>query len=123
ENLFEMIPSAKKVGPIEFMEIMMRAKTGKPPGRPLGSHLHFSPWEKILLNPVHLHRLPVPDDQTIDMSVTIGPKAKKPLNLSIPVMIAAMSFGGALSKTAKIALARAATAMGTATNTGESGLL
>src|SRR5690606_29815588 len=33
------------------------------------------------------------------------------------------SFGGALSKRAKVALARAATAVGTATNTGEAGLM
>jgi glutamate synthase domain-containing protein 2 len=38
-------------------------------------------------------------------------------------MIAAMSFGGALSKNAKIALAKAATMAGTATNSGEAGLL
>lgn len=38
-------------------------------------------------------------------------------------MIAAMSFGGALSKRTKIALAKAATAVGTATNSGEAGLL
>jgi glutamate synthase domain-containing protein 2 len=34
-----------------------------------------------------------------------------------------MSFGGALSKSAKLALAKAATAAGTATNSGEAGLI
>ncbi len=34
-----------------------------------------------------------------------------------------MSYGSALSAAAKIALARAASALGTATNTGEAGLL
>lgn len=38
-------------------------------------------------------------------------------------MIAGMSFGGALSKKAKIALAKGASMAGTATNTGESGLM
>ena len=123
ENLFEMIPSSKKVGAIPLMELVMRAKTGKPPGRPLGSHIHFSPWESLLFNPVHLHKLPTPDDVPIQSSVTIGKRAKKPLTISIPIMIAAMSFGGALSKSAKIALARAASQAGTATNTGEAGLL
>lgn len=123
ENLMEMIPVAKKVGPITMMEIIMRASQGKPPGRPLGSHIHFSPWEKFLLNPVHLSPLPTPDHETISTSVTIGRKAKKPLTIELPIMIAAMSYGGALSKSAKIALAEAATLMGTATNTGEAGLL
>jgi glutamate synthase domain-containing protein 2 len=123
ENLFEMIPVAKKVGPIQLMEIVMRATQGKPPGRPLGSHMRFSPWEKLLFNPVHLTRFPTPDSETISTSVTIGRKAKKPLEISIPLMIAGMSFGGALSKSAKIALAKAATMAGTATNTGEAGLM
>ncbi|SHE12723.1 isopentenyl pyrophosphate isomerase [Chlamydia abortus] len=123
ENLFEMVPSTKKVGAVSLMEIMMRSKSGLPPARPLGSHIRFSPWEKLLFNPVHLHRFPTPEDVQINTSVTIGKKARKPLTISIPIMIAAMSYGGALSKTAKIALARAATKIGTATNTGEAGLL
>lgn len=123
ENLFEMIPSANKVGVVNLMEIAMRAKTGTPVPRPLGSPIHFSPWNKLLFNPVHLFRFPTPEQVGIDTSVTIGPRARKPLTISIPVMIAAMSFGGALSKNAKIALAKAASAVGTATNSGEAGLL
>lgn len=123
ENLMEMIPVAKKVGPISLTENIMRASQGKPPGRPLGSHIHFSPWEQLLFNPVHLSPFPTPDHIPISTSVTIGKEAKKPLHLSIPIMVAAMSYGGALSKSAKIALAKAATIMGTATNTGEAGLM
>lgn len=123
ENLFEMVPSARKVGVVNLMEIAMRAKHGKPVERPLGSPLPFSPWEQLLLNPVHLDRFPVKDDAPVNKRVTIGKRAKKPLTIDIPVMIAAMSFGGALSKRAKIALAKAATSVGTATNSGEAGLL
>ncbi|WP_282198628.1 FMN-binding glutamate synthase family protein [Collibacillus ludicampi] len=83
----------------------------------------MSPWEKILFNPVHLFRFPTPENVGIRTSITIGHRARKPLTLSIPIMIAAMSFGGALSKSTKIALAKAATAVGTATNSGEAGLL
>lgn len=123
ENLFEMVPASKKVGIINLVELVMRATQGTPISRPLGSHLHFSPWDKLLFNPVHLFRFPTPEDDTINTSVTIGKNARKPLKISIPVMIAAMSFGGALSKSAKVALAKAATMLGTATNTGEAGLL
>ncbi len=123
ENLFEMFPSSRKVGITNLMEIAMRADQGTPVSRPLGSPIHFSPWEKILFNPVHLFRMPTPDNAPIRTSVTIGHRAKKPMTLSIPIMIAAMSFGGALSKSTKIALAKAATAAGTATNSGEAGLL
>ena len=60
ENLFEMIPVAKKVNPINLAEIAMRAAQGTPVPRPLGSHLRLSPWEKLLFNPVHLFRFPTP---------------------------------------------------------------
>lgn len=123
ENLFEMVPATKKVSPINLVEIAMRAKQGTPVPRPLGSHIHFSPWEQILFNPVHLFRFPTPENVGIRTSVTIGHRARKPMTISIPIMIAAMSFGGALSKNAKIALAKAATIAGTATNSGEAGLL
>jgi len=123
ENLFELVPAVKKVNPINFVELAMRAVQGTPVPRPLGSHIHFSPWEKLLFNPVHLFNFPTPENVGIQTSVTIGHRAKKPLTISIPVMIAAMSFGGALSKNAKIALAKAATMAGTATNSGEAGLL
>lgn len=123
ENLFEMIPAGKKIGLINLMEIAMRSAQGVPISRPLGSHYHLSPWEKILFNPVHLFRFPTPENVGIHTSITIGQNARKPLTISIPIMIAAMSFGGALSKNAKIALAKAATAVGTATNSGEAGLM
>ncbi|MDD2211790.1 MAG: FMN-binding glutamate synthase family protein [Clostridia bacterium] len=123
ENLFEMVPAIKKIGPINLVELAMRAVQDTSVARPLGSHLHFSPWEKLLFNPVHLFRFPTPESVEIQTSVTIGPRAKKPLLISIPIMIAAMSFGGALSKKTKIALAKAATMAGTATNSGEAGLL
>lgn len=123
ENLFDMIPVAKKVNPINLAEIVMRAAQGTPIPRPLGSHLRLSPWEKLLFSPVHLFRFPTPEDVGINTSVKIGPGARKPLNISIPLIIAGMSYGGALSKNAKIALARAATMVGTATNTGEAGLM
>lgn len=123
ENIFEMVPASKKVGPINLMEIAMRAAHGTPVPRPLGSPIHFSPWEKLLFNPVHLFRFPTHDNVSISTAVTIGPQAKKPLTISIPIMIAGMSFGGALSKSAKIALAKGATMIGTATNSGEAGLM
>jgi len=123
DNLLAVLSIAKRTSFFNFMELMMRSVQGQAVERPLGTHLHLSPWEALLLNPVHLYRLPVDDQVQIDMSTTIGPQAEKPLTLDIPVYITGMSYGSALSKKAKVALAKAATQMGTATNTGESGLL
>ena len=52
----------------------------------------------------------------------IGPRAKRPLELDIPIYITGMSFG-ALSYEAKTALARGATMAGTATCSGEGGMI
>lgn len=123
ENLFEMVPATKKVGVINLVELAMRAGKGIPAARPLGSYINFSPWDKLLFNPVHLYNFPTPENVAISTAVTIGRKARHPLTIAIPIMIAGMSFGGALSKSTKIALAKGATLAGTATNSGEAGLL
>jgi glutamate synthase domain-containing protein 2 len=47
--------------------------------------------------------------------------ASKPIELDIPITIAGMSFG-ALSSSAKVALGRAASAVGTSTTTGDGGM-
>jgi len=58
----------------------------------------------------------------VGMRMTLGDKhGAKPLDLSMPVMIAPMSFG-ALSKSAKLSLAIASRLSGTSENTGEGGM-
>ena len=52
----------------------------------------------------------------------IGPRCENPINLDIPVYITGMSFG-ALSYEAKTALARGATMAGSATCSGEGGMI
>ncbi|NLN16188.1 MAG: FMN-binding glutamate synthase family protein [Firmicutes bacterium] len=123
DNLLTLLSTLQKTSFLHGMELFMRAAQGESLERPLGSPIRLSPWEKLLLNPVHLFRLPIDEEETIDTSVVIGPRAEKPLRLQIPICIAGMSYGSALSQEAKVALAKAATVMGTATNTGEAGLL
>ena len=123
ENLWELVATTMKVTPLHLMETVLRAEKGKPLGRPVGSGYHFSPWQELMFNPVHLFRLPVREPSMVKTQVTIGPAAKIPLELEIPLIITGMSYGGARSKKARIALARAATAAGTAVNTGESAFI
>ena len=59
----------------------------------------------------------------VKLSMTLGGRhGAKPLELSMPVLIAPMSYG-ALSKSTKIALARASRLSGIVENTGEGGML
>lgn len=121
DNLFGVLNVIRHAGGQTFVETMMRASQGQPISRPLGSPLRPSPWERLLLQPVYLRpRLPTPEKVKIDTKTTSGPRAERPLKVDIPTLIAAMSYGGALSVQAKVALAKGANLAGTATNTGES---
>ncbi len=119
KNPLGLLPVLEKLTPLGLVELRMRAQTGTPPSRPLGSPLHFSPWQDLLLDFANVHPMPTRDQQKVSLAVTIGPQSKKPLKLDSPVLMAAMSFGGALSLRARVALATASSQIGTATNSGE----
>ena len=120
DNPFLMVTVTEKLSPRAMMEAAMRAEKGIELLRPLGSPIVLSPWDKILLNPKQLFQLPNSDYTQVDTKIVIGPNAKKPLKLQIPIMITGMSYGGSLSLPMKIALAKGASLAGTSTNTGES---
>lgn len=120
DNPFLMVTVAEKLSPRAMMEAAMRAELGTELTRPLGSPLVLSPWDKVLLNPKQLFQLPYPDYKQVATKTVIGPAAKRPLELDIPIMITGMSYGGSLSLPMKRALAQGAALAGTSTNTGES---
>lgn len=120
DNPFLMVTVAEKLSPRAIMEAAMRAEVGKELTRPLGSPIVLSPWDKLLLNPKQLFQLPYPDYTQVDTTTVIGPTAKKPLTLAMPIMITGMSYGGSLSLLMKMALAKGSALAGTSTNTGES---
>lgn len=79
-------------------------------------------WNDIQFLPAQLSRKPLLDEDEVDTSVVIGPNAKKPLKLDIPLFVSDMSFG-ALSREAKIALSKGAEMAGTGICSGEGGML
>lgn len=79
-------------------------------------------WEDIQILTAQLHRPPLLDDATVGTEVIVGPNARKPLRLAIPLLVSDMSFG-ALSEPAKVALARGAELAGTGICSGEGGML
>ncbi|VBB09734.1 aldolase-type tim barrel [Lucifera butyrica] len=123
QNVAELLPSLKRFSVLNTLELSLRAEKGKVITRPLGSPKHFLGLENLMFSPHQMTKLSLPESNPIDMSVTIGPKAAKPLTIKIPLMISAMAYGLAMSDQAKIALARAATALETATCSGEGPLL
>ncbi len=105
-------------------DIRKRASLGKAPvisGR--CAKLGRVSFDDLVFVPAQLARRP--HDyfrEKISSSTIIGSMSRKPLRLSMPIMIAGMSFG-ALSKEAKVCLARASSRAGISTNTGEGGML
>ncbi len=79
-------------------------------------------WNDIQFLPAQLSRRPLMDDEVVSTQVIIGPKAKKPLVLDIPLFVTDMSFG-ALSREAKVALSKGAEMSGTGICSGEGGML
>jgi glutamate synthase domain-containing protein 2/nitrite reductase/ring-hydroxylating ferredoxin subunit len=79
-------------------------------------------WEDIQILTAQLYRVPLLDDASVGTDVVIGPNAKRPLKLKIPLFVSDMSFG-ALSEEAKIALAKGAEMAGTGICSGEGGML
>lgn len=79
-------------------------------------------WDDIQILPAQMARKPLLDDHPVATSTIIGPRAKKPLQLDIPLFVSDMSYG-ALSEEAKIALARGAELAGTGICSGEGGML
>ena len=79
-------------------------------------------WDDIQILPGQMARKPLLDEAAVATAVTIGPRAKKPLSLTIPLFVSDMSYG-ALSEEAKTALARGAELAGTGICSGEGGML
>jgi len=105
-------------------EIKLRAARGKPlvsGGRSV--KLNKISFDDLIFIPAQLKKRPIDYfRKEIITETIIGKNSKQPLKISMPILIPAMSFG-ALSKEAKIALAKASSLAGTATNTGEGGML
>lgn len=79
-------------------------------------------WENIQFLPAQLSRRPLLDHEPVATKIVIGPRAKKPLELEMPLFVSDMSYG-ALSREAKISLAKGAEMSGTGICSGEGGML
>ncbi|SBO43870.1 glutamate synthase-related protein [Cyanobium sp. NIES-981] len=79
-------------------------------------------WDDIQILTAQLARQPLADAAPVGTELVIGPRARQPLRLEIPLLVSDMSFG-ALSEEAKRALASGAELAGTGICSGEGGML
>ena len=108
----------------DLLEIQRKSREGSYKVRGCGAVRRIPTFDDLVIIPAQVSRPPIDKyREPCNTRVVLGDRfAENPLELDTPIMIAAMSFG-ALSKEAKIALAMGATLAGTATNTGEGGML
>ena len=105
-------------------QIQRTAEEGHYEIRGLGAMRKLPTFDDLLFLTASLTRYPLEGyREKCDTKTVLGTRfASKPIELDIPITIAGMSFG-ALSATAKTALGRAATAVGTSTTTGDGGMI
>ena len=99
------------------------AATGQYPIRGLGARRKLPTFDDLVFLTASVSRYPLEGyrERCETKTVLGGRHGATPLELDIPITIAGMSFG-ALSASAKEALGRAATEVGTSTTTGDGGM-
>ena len=109
--------------PDVIARIHQMADTGHYPIRGLGARRKLPTFDDLVFLTASVSRYPLEGyRERCDTATTLGTRhAAKPIQLDIPITIAGMSFG-ALSASAKEALGRAATEVGTSTTTGDGGM-
>ncbi len=123
ENLLEMMSGMRYMGFQNSMENGLRAQTGQVILRPLGSPRNWPHLDPITFIPVQTSPFPIDGEEDVNVQITIGPNAKKPLKLKIPLLISGMAYGVSLSEQVAVALTEAANNVGTAINSGEGAIL
>ncbi|MBB6444297.1 FMN-binding glutamate synthase family protein [Bacillus benzoevorans] len=123
ENILEIIPGFRHMGIQNVLENSLRAHSGEILHRPLGSSKKWPHLEPITFIPVQTASFPIQSDKDVDIKVIIGPKAKKPMEIHIPIMISGMAYGVSLSEQVRLSLAEAAKNTGTSINSGEGAVL
>jgi glutamate synthase domain-containing protein 2/rubredoxin len=107
---------------IHMADIHHTAVTGQSVMEPMRTRIPTFSWNEILVKGTQLATLPLNKSQPVSTRTVIGPGAAVPLVIETPVIVTHMSFG-ALSREAKLALAKGSARARTAMSSGEGGIL
>ncbi|MDZ7797039.1 MAG: glutamate synthase-related protein [Candidatus Marinimicrobia bacterium] len=102
--------------------IQKRARYGISENSAMSTLRKFPGFETLMFKGGQFHKMPLNEETPVNTRTVIGRTAKKPIVLDMPFYVSHMSFG-ALSREAKIALAKGSTLVGTAMCSGEGGML
>lgn len=118
ENLWDLVIGMIRVPPPLLLELELRAETGETMQRPLGTIRRMPDFSGVVFNPAQLVRPPLGPEEPVSLTTMIGPRARCPLQLEMPILISGMGYGLALGKSAVLGLAKGASRAGTAYNAG-----
>lgn len=119
QSLWEMLFTLKSHTWSALLLTMQRAETGQPAEHPMGSQPVIDWMSHVGFDPATFAPVPLGRHVSIDLRVSLGPRATRPVTIALPVLIAPMGYGIGLSAETKVALAQAATVAGTAVVSGE----
>ncbi len=102
--------------------IQKLAVSGKSENSAMRTSRTFPGLETLVFKGAQLHKMPLNAEVPVNTKTVIGKTAKQPLVIDMPFYVSHMSFG-ALSREAKIALAKGTSLVGTAMCSGEGGML
>ncbi len=105
-----------------YARVAALAKTGASTSSPMRTQRKFPDWDSVLFRGAQLDPMPLNGDVVVSTRTVIGPHCAHPLEMTLPFYVSHMSYG-ALSREAKIALARGAKEAGIAACSGEGGML
>ncbi|HEY8486523.1 MAG TPA: FMN-binding glutamate synthase family protein, partial [Limnochordales bacterium] len=117
ESLWALIAGLEHSPPMITVENSLRASTGQTPSRPVGPPRRYT-LDGVSFRPAQLARRPLQPEEPVDTRVVIGPAARRPMHLDIPVLVGAMAYGTALARDVVLAIAAGASRAGTAYNAG-----
>ncbi len=106
DTLAELYLSARSTPPLDFLYSSLRANSGEVVIRPMGSARPVHGFDDLAIVPAQLSRRPVLATKPVELAVTLGRHTQKPLSFSMPLYISGMAYGLALTKTARLALAK-----------------
>lgn len=107
---------------IYLADIQQMAETGQSIIEPMRTRKKVLSWDDILILGAQLARIPLNKEEPVKTQTVIGPRAAQPLIIETPIYVTHMSFG-ALSREAKLAMAKGTAAVKTAMCSGEGGIL
>ncbi len=119
KNIWEIFSSGRRYNPFNIVQNALRSEQKEAIVRSMGTPHKLVKFDGLMFLPAQLAILPTKEEYKIKTDTVIGPRANRPLKLPIPLMVAGMGVGTALSESMKLAIAKGTAKIKTATNTGE----